>query len=167
MPKPRRPHVASPDEVKITRAGEYAVIAYADDAVATTHLELGSEKLARMTDAEILEFWNNGIRARDEFMAEQELAAIEIPMGKRQLRYEERSDQWVPRGDVVKGIVLDATGNEDLDEQFVTIDGRDFSIREFVRMLSPFASWGFRLVFVPDENIHEEPTIEVREPEDR
>lgn len=36
MPKLRRPHVASPDEVKITRNGDYAEIEYADPRVAST-----------------------------------------------------------------------------------------------------------------------------------
>ena len=47
MPRPRRPHRASPDEIRIARDGDYAIIAYADDAVATTHLKIGSAKLAK------------------------------------------------------------------------------------------------------------------------
>jgi len=41
MTKPRRPHVASPDEVKITRQGDTAMIEYADPKVATTNLKRG------------------------------------------------------------------------------------------------------------------------------
>ena len=91
MPRPRRPHRASPDEIRITRDGDYAIIAYADDAVATTHFKIGSEQLAQMTDEQIIDFWNDGIDARDRFMAAQELIAVEIPMGKPQLKYEEWS----------------------------------------------------------------------------
>jgi len=104
MPRPRRPHKASPDEIKITRDGDYAIIVYADEGVATTHFKMGREKLAVMTDEQILKFWNDGIEARDAFMAAQHLVAVEIPMGKPQLKYEERSDQWVPRGHIVKGV---------------------------------------------------------------
>jgi hypothetical protein len=37
MPRPKRPHVASLDEVKITRQGNSAVIEYADPNISTTH----------------------------------------------------------------------------------------------------------------------------------
>ena len=163
MPRPRRPHRASPDEIRITRDGDYAIIAYADDAVATTHFKMGSVKLAQMTDKQILDFWNDGIDARDRFMAAQELVAVEIPMGKPQLKYEELSDQWVPRGHVVKGLILGGDGN-DIQDECITVDGKDHTVREFVRMLSTFGGWGFRLVFVTDTRIHDEPMIEVREP---
>jgi hypothetical protein len=46
MPMPRRPHKASPDEIKITRDGDAVIIAYADDSVATTHFKLGAERIA-------------------------------------------------------------------------------------------------------------------------
>jgi hypothetical protein len=46
MPKAKRPRVASPDEVRITRDGDYAIIEYADPKIATTRLQLGKEKLA-------------------------------------------------------------------------------------------------------------------------
>lgn len=164
MPIPRRPHVASPDEVRITREGDAAIIEYADPDVATTYLTMGKEKLDKMTDAEILQFWNESIEARDEFMAEHDNVCVEIPLGKPQVRYEERADQWVPRGHVLRTRILGAMGNEDLDEPFVTIDNRDYTIREFVRMVSTFGGWGMRIAFVADTHLDEEPVIEVREP---
>ena len=81
MPRPRRPHRASPDEIRTTRDGDYAIIAYADDAVATTHFKIGSEQLAQMTDEQIIDFWNDGIDARDRFMAAQDVVALEFPWG--------------------------------------------------------------------------------------
>jgi hypothetical protein len=51
---PRRPHRASPDEIKITRDGEDAIMTYADSNVATTRWKLGRQKLATMTDEEVL-----------------------------------------------------------------------------------------------------------------
>jgi len=30
------------------------------------------------------------------------------------------------------------------------VDGKDLTVREFVRTLSTFGGWGFRLVFVSD-----------------
>lgn len=58
MPKPRRPHVASLDELKITRNGDTAVFEYADPRVATTHFTVEAGKPATMTDADLLAFWN-------------------------------------------------------------------------------------------------------------
>jgi len=46
----------------------------------------------------------------------------------------------------------------------VTIDDRDLTLRQFARMVMTFGGWGFRLTFVPDDEIHDEPTLEVREP---
>lgn len=116
-----------------------------------------------MTDEEVLQLWNESIEARDELREDYQHVAVEIPMGKPQLEYEERSDQWVPRGYVVKGVVLGSEGST-VDEELVTIDGRDLTLREFARMMMSFGGWGFRLVFVPDDEIHDEPVVEVREP---
>ncbi len=38
----------------ITRDGDYAIIEYADPAVATTHFKVGAEKLHSMTDIEFV-----------------------------------------------------------------------------------------------------------------
>ena len=65
--KRKRPHVASPDEVRITRDGGTAIIEYADPAVAVTNYTIGP-KLATMTDADVLKMWNDGIEAMDEHL---------------------------------------------------------------------------------------------------
>ena len=162
MPPPRRPHVASPDEIKITRDGDTAIIAYADEKIATTYLKMRREKLAAMTDEELLAFWNEGIEARDAMMAEYVHVAVEIPIGKPQVEFFERGDQWVPRGHVLRCVVLGSPG--DPDEPVVSIDDRDFTMLEFAKMLGTYGGWGMRIAFVPDDEIHEEPEIEVREP---
>ena len=76
MPKLRRPHVASPDEVKITRNGDTAVFEYADPRVATTHFTLEAGKLAKMNDADLLAYWNEHIAATDEFIRTQKRATL-------------------------------------------------------------------------------------------
>jgi len=38
---------------------------------------------------------------------------------------------------------------------------------EFARMLSTFGGWGMRLVFVPDDELHDARAIEVREADTR
>lgn len=168
MPKPRRPHVASPDELKITRDGDSAIFEYADPRVATTHFTMEAGKLVTMTDAELLAYWNDHIAATDEFIRTQKpFTLTEVPVGKPQVEYHEQSDQWVPRGHVVRTVILsDAAIEPDLDEPFVSIDDRDFTLREFFNMVGTFGGWGMRIAFVPDDETHEQPRIKVREPDE-
>jgi len=162
MPMPRRPHRASPDELKISRDGDDVIIAYADDSVATTHFKLGRERIAAMTDDEIIDYWNEHLEARDAAMAEYEHVAVEVPAGRPQLEFFEQGNQWVPRGHVVRCAVMGSNGQP--DEPFLTIDDRDFTPAEFARMVGTFGGWGMRIVFVPDDELHDEPVLEVREP---
>jgi hypothetical protein len=88
----------------------------------------------------------------------------EIPIGKPQVEYSPDSDQWVPRGHVVRAVILtDCAIEPDLDEPFVSVDDRDFTLREFFRMVGTFGGWGMRIAFVADDEIHEQPRIKVRE----
>ena len=167
MPKRKRPYVASPDQVKITRDGDAAIIQYADPRVRTTHFTIGRDKLATMTDADILAVWNDGIEATDEFIRAQDAPAIEIPVGKPQVIYEAQCDQGVPRGHVLRCVVeTDAAIEPNLDETVVSIDDRDFTLREFVKMIGTFGGWGMRIEFVFDEEVHVRPDVEVREPDE-
>ena len=163
MPTPRRPHRASPDEVKITRDGDTAIITYADAKVATTNFTIGREKLAAMTDEEVFAMWNEHIEARDQLMADYEHVAVEIPPSRPQVEYHERSGQWVPRGDVLRCVVTGSNGEP--DEPFLTIDDRDFTPTEFAKMVGTFGGWGMRITFVPDDELQDEPVVEVREPD--
>jgi hypothetical protein len=147
MPKPRRPHVASPDEIRFTRNGDEVIIQYADPTVATTHLKMGKDKLDQMTDEELLEFWNEHIEARDEHMRTYEYVAVEVPVGKPQVRYFEKGDQWVPRGSVLRCEVL--TTPED-------VRGREALVRYALR--PPLAQE--RLHIVSDDLVR----IELRRP---
>lgn len=52
------------------------------------------------------------------------------------------------------------------DEHLVTIDNRDSTIREFAGMISTFGGGGMRVTFVPNHELHEEPEIVVKEPEE-
>jgi hypothetical protein len=89
-----------------------------------------------MTDEEVLAMWNEHIDARDELMQEYEHVAVEVPPGRPQVEFHESSDQWVPRGDVLRCVVMDSVGNS--DEPFLTIDDRDFTPLDFARMVSTF-----------------------------
>jgi len=155
------PHVASPDEVRITRDSDSAIIEYADPSIPVTHFKIGPE-LARMTDEEVLERWNECREAVEEHRRDFEYVAVEVPVGRPQVRYFSRADQWVPRGGVLRCLI-----DHDLEHgAIVHIDDREFTPLEFATMLGTYGGWGMRIAFVPDDEVHETPRIEVREPED-
>jgi hypothetical protein len=52
------------------------------------------------------------------------------------------------------------------DEVFVYIDDKELTLREFGKLLSTYAGWGMRIIFVPDEELEKDPKIEIREPEE-
>ena len=158
----RDPHVASFDQVRITRDGEFAIFDYADPNVASVRMKYGS-RLARMTDQDVLENFNEGIRASEQFRAEHEYIAVEIPLGKPQIEYSPQCCQWVNRGDVLRCIIEDGGPDGELTVQ---IDDHELSWSEFGGLLSVHAGWGMRVVFVPHDELHEEPPIEVREPKE-
>ena len=157
----KRPHVASLDEVRITREGDVAIIEYADERVWTTRLKLGPA-VQHMTDEEILDRWNEGVLAQEQFAAEYEYIAVEIPPGKPQIEYFDKGYQWTPRGDVLRCVIDDG---EPEGEPVIQIDDHELTWEEFGRMLTTYAGWGMRIVFVPDDELHDEPQIDVREPE--
>ena len=67
----KRPRHASPEEVRISREGEWAIIEYADPAISSVRLRLGSEN-EKMTDAAIPAPLNLTVDARDEISAQSE-----------------------------------------------------------------------------------------------
>ena len=168
MPLKKNPHVASVDQVRITREGNAAVIEYADDAVATTRFTIGAKKLAAMTDEQVLDMWNESIAAREEYARGLTYTATEIPAGNPQLEFLEEADQWVPRGHVVRCQVLsDAAIPPALDEPFISIDGRDFTLAEFMTMVGTFGGWGMRIEFVHASELHQRPKLRVGGPTKR
>ena len=71
---------------------------------------------------------------------------------------------WTPRGDVLRCQISDGGGDDGL-EPIVYVDDREFSWHDFGRMLTTYAGWGMRIVFVPDDELERSPRIEVREPD--
>lgn len=47
----------------------------------------------------------------------------------------------------------------------MSIDGRDFTLGEFMTMVGTFGGWGMRIEVVPDDEMHERPKLKVREPD--
>ncbi len=154
------PRRASPDEVKIFRSGEEAIIAFADATISTSHLRIGPH-VHEMSDQAILDIFNDVMAAQDQLLAESENIVIEIPPGRPQIKYSDYGDQWVPRGDLLR-CHIDDDGPD--GEITVQIDDQELSLREFGRLLRTHAGWGMRIAFVPNEMVEEEPEVQVREP---
>jgi hypothetical protein len=162
MPTPRRPHVTSPDEVRFIRNGDVLVVEYADSNVGTTHFRVGRETLAALSDDELLPYWNDFLRAQKEHRESLDYVAREIPLGKPQVRYSPESNQWVPRGHVLR-CVWGEYHEDEPEEPCVMIDGRDFTLAEFGKMLTTFAGWGMRIEFVDYDELHERPQLKVQD----
>jgi len=159
MPR-KKPYLVRPDEVIVTRRGAVAVIQYKEAGVPTTHLTLGPD-LAVLTDAQIVELYNDTLRAQAALAADYKHLAVEVPLGSPQIRYFPPGDQWVPRGSVLRCEIHD---NED-GQLVVGIDEHELSLAAFGRLLVGHAGWGMRLEFVPDDRLQHRPALEVREPD--
>jgi hypothetical protein len=159
MPAKRR-FIASLDQVKITRQGDTAIIEYADPRVGATHLKLDAA-MRRMSDQQILDIFNEGLAARERLADQYEHIAVEIPIGKPQIEYQSHG-QWTPRGAVLRCLIGDKG-----DEPVIEIDGRELSWEAFGRLMTTYSGWGARIIFVPDDETHLEPKIEVGEPDER
>ena len=157
----KRPRPGSLDQVRITREGETAVIEYADPSVRVVNLQVGPS-LAEMTDAEVLELFNDMLEAQAEIAAGVDPTLTEIPPGLPQIKCNERSDQWVPRGQVLRCHV-----EGDAEEgTIIQIDDMELDMAAFGRLLQVFSGFGMRIAFVDEEEVTEEPEILVREPGD-
>ncbi|HBK59977.1 MAG TPA: hypothetical protein DDZ84_04185 [Firmicutes bacterium] len=121
--------------------------------------------MREMSDAEILQEYNECVMAQEFLAATYYRVAVEIPPGQPQLRYFARGDQWVPRGDVLRCVIHDC-GSDSGSQAAIEIDDQELSIEEFGRMLTTYAGWGMRICFVPEDQLEREPEIEVREPND-
>ena len=158
--KLKHPRIASLDEVRITRDGEYGVVEFADDGIMTTNLKLGA-KVNEMTDQEILDLFNESVLASKELAASYEHVVVEIPPGRPQIEYHADADQWTPRGGLLRCLISDCGPG---GEATIEIDKHELSLKEFGRLLCTYAGWGMRIAFVADTHIYEEPAVEIRDP---
>jgi hypothetical protein len=159
--RPKRPRHASLEEVRISREGEWAIIEYADPTISSVRLRIGSE-IEKMTDAPILALLNLTVDAQHEISAQSENRVIEVPLGRPQIKYFEEGDQWVPRAQVLRCHLED----DEKGKLVVYVDDEKFDLQQFGRMLTTYAGWGMRIYFVDDDAVAEEPTVEVKDPED-
>ena len=68
----------------------------------------------------------------------------------------------MPRGDVLRCHITHVVGED--GPVAIYIDDKEYSLREFGEILSVYSGWGMRVVFVPDDEVHEGPVVEVRKP---
>ena len=158
----KRPLVATLDEVTITRNGDEAIIEYPDQRIGTTHFRLGPE-VQQMTDGDILDRWIACVRGMEQARAAYAHVAVEIPPGRPQIGYFERGDQWTPRGDVLRCEIDDGGPAANRSSTLTTTSCPGVSSAAFSRRMP---AGGMRIVFVPDDELDEEPRIEIREAEE-
>ncbi len=158
--KRKEQYIARLDEVTIAREGDSAIIRYKEEEIMTTHLKIGPE-ISSMSDEAILEFFNDTLRTQAQLAAEYKHVAVEVPLGSPQIKYFARGHQWCPRGAVLRCLVED----DENGQLVVGIDDQELSLEEFGRMLTTYAGWGMRIEFVPDDQLHRRPALEVREPD--
>jgi len=152
-------YMARLPEVIVTRDGDFARIEYKERGIAATLLEIGPE-ICEMSDREIVEWHNVGLRDKARQASDKKQVAVEVPLGSAQIEYFARCDQWVPRGSVLRCLIrVDRHG-----QLIIRVDGRDLRLKQFGKLLTTFEGWGMRVEFVPQEEVHRRPTVEVREP---
>src|SRR5271167_1587333 len=153
--RPKKPTHVLIDQVRITREGNDAIIDHADANLSGARIT----GIATMTDAEIVEMYNGILDAQSALLEARDKTVVEEPPGEKQIDYHENSDQWVPRGDVLRCLIDDGGPN---GEVTIHIDDQELSLAEFGRILTVHAGWGMRIAFVPGEFISENPKVEIR-----
>jgi hypothetical protein len=151
-------YIARPNEVTITRDGDCARIEYREEYIPVTHLEIGPE-IAGMSNENILEAYNEYLRNDAKLAAGRKHVAFEVPLGAEQIEYFARCDQWVPRGGVLRCLIE----HDEHGQVIVKIDGQELRLKQFGKLLATYAGWGMRIEFMPRDEVHRRPVLEVRE----
>jgi hypothetical protein len=111
-----------------------------------------------------VDLYNDTLRAEAEHARNFNYVAIEPPFESAQIEFHHDADQWTPRGNVLRCLIMD--GAEEGREPVITIDDKERTWREFGAMLCTYAGWGMRIEFTPEDAVHRRPKLEVREPEE-
>jgi len=150
-------YIAGLPEVIVTRDGDFARIEYKERDIAATLLKIGPE-IRELSDSEIVELHNGSLRDKAAQASEYKQVAVEVPLGSAQIEYFARCDQWVPRGSVLRCLIRD-----DLHGQLlIRVDEQDLRLTQFRKLLTTYEGWGMRIEFVPQEEVHRRPVVEVR-----
>ena len=148
--------------MRISRDGEYAIIEHADTAYGTTRLLLGP-MLQNMSDAEVLEVFNDIIAAQDASVADPANRPVEIPRGRPQIEWLEDFQQWSVRGQVLRCHVSD----DEHGNLVVYVDDKELNAEAFLSLIKPFSGWGMRLTFMDDSQVYDEPSVILRDSDEK
>lgn len=96
--RPKKPTQVLIDQVRITREGNDAIIDHANPNFSGALIT----GIAAMTDAEVVDLYNDILASQHRLLAEWDRTVVEEPPWEKQIDYHEKSDQWVPRGDVLR-----------------------------------------------------------------
>ena len=118
--------------------------------------------LQNMSDAEVLEVFNEIIAAQDASVADPANRPLEIPRGRPQIEWLEDLQQWSVRGHVLKCEVSD---DED-GNLVVHVDDEELDADAFLSLIKPFAGWSMRLTFMDESQVYDEPSVIIRDPDD-
>ena len=159
MPR-QKPFIASLKDIKIRRDGTAVHIDYINQGDrGGQRIEVGKDT-SSMTDQEILDVHNHIARKMIESAENYEHIALEIPEGKPQVKFEQRSCQWVPNGEVVRCTV---GWDEKSEGPAIEIDDKTLTWQEFGTLVSTWEGWGMRIVCVPDDELTKIPNIVIGE----
>ncbi len=126
-----RPIVYSLAEAIITRADTSAYIKYKDPDYGETTLTMGP-KVQRLADQEIVDLYNDTLRAEAEHARNFNYVAVEPPLGSPQITFHALSDQWTPRGDVLDALLLMPTTDTAFRSWWEGYKIEEMSVREFM-----------------------------------
>ena len=157
----KRPYPSTIDQVRVTREDGTAILEYAEPGVSTVHFQIGAG-LGSMTDEDVIALHIGTLEAMEDLRLESDLPALEMPVGVPQIEWFERGYQWSARGHVLRCLI----DSGDDEGPSVIIDDKELTWTQFGRVVSSFAGWGLRAIFVDHDSLHEEPRIEVGEPDE-
>ena len=127
MPRKKRPFVATPDEVSITRDGDFAIIRYQDETIETTQYRIGRDSLSRLTDGDILAMWNAGLATAQEEAAKSRRDMSALLQG----------------GNILECIIENYPGAP--NQPFIKVAGRSYTAMELAHLLGGHVGWELKI----------------------
>jgi hypothetical protein len=151
-------YTGPPNDVTIARDDHCSRIDYRVGAIPATHLEM-DPKIVDLSNGEIIEEYNECLRDEAKLATERRHVAIEVPLGGTQMEYFARSDQWAPKGGVLRCLIKD----DERGQVIVQIDEQELRLKQFGTLLATYTGWGMRIEFMPENEVHRRPVLQVRE----
>lgn len=122
---------------------------------------LGPE-INALADIDILDLYNDIIEAQEASIADPANRPTEIPKGRPQIEWSEEFQDWLIRGEVLK---CELSDDED-GNLVVYVDDKELDADAFLQLIRPFAGWGMRISFMDESQIHDDPGVILRDPDD-